>query len=69
MNVTELLVTGYDGDQPVFAVNLANDTASVVTTGTDAKGETSVESTYDRASQAFTGVRDLIKELTTVPAK
>jgi hypothetical protein len=69
MNVTELLVTGYDGDEPVFAVNLVSGTAAVALTSIDDNGDTVVDSTWKQTSQAFAGVRELIEELAVAQAR
>lgn len=69
MNVTELLITGYDGSKPIFAVNLAPGSATVVLTSTDQNGDAVVDSTWTTASQAFTDFRGLVEDLAVVPAQ
>lgn len=47
MQVTEMLVTGYDGNEPIFAVNLVPGQANIVLT--DETGET-VKSAWQQAT-------------------
>ena len=67
MNVTELLVTGFDGDKPVFAVTLAPDGATAVLTAADGKGGTAVDSITKQETDVFASVRELLEGL-TVPS-
>ncbi len=64
MNVTELLVTGFDGDQPVYAIALAPHGATAVLTGSDGQGEVSVDSIAQHAADVFGLVRELLEALT-----
>lgn len=66
MNVTELLVTGYDGNEPLFVVKLAPDEATTVRTVTDAGGETTVDSIAKQATDVFASVRQLLEPLAAV---
>ena len=63
MHITELLVTAYDGDEPVFAVNLEPEAATVAWTGTDNDGDTAVDSTWSLACQSFVVIRQLMEDL------
>lgn len=60
MNLTELLITGYDGDKAVFAMTLMPDKANVVLTS----GETVVDSTQQRTTGAFTEIHELLDAFT-----
>jgi hypothetical protein len=68
MNITELLVTGYDGAAILFATTLTADGAKVIKTGTDAEGETVVGEAWEKATDAFTTVRDLMNDILSPPA-
>lgn len=61
MNVTELLVTGYDGNEPVFVVNLAPNVATTVLTSTTDNGEATVDATAEQASDVFARCRSCWK--------
>lgn len=69
VQVTEMLVTGYDGEESVFVVNLVSDAATVVFTRTDDGGEAVVDSASRQASDAFVGVRDLLNGLVRASAE
>jgi hypothetical protein len=66
MPITELLVTGYDGDRAVFAVVLAEDRATVVVTSKDDNGETVVDSAWSQASDALAGMRPFFERITNL---
>jgi hypothetical protein len=61
MRLTELLVTGYDGDEAVFAVIIAPDQANVVLMRTDDNGETVVGSARQQATDVFAEVQKLLE--------
>jgi hypothetical protein len=64
MDLTELLITGYDADKPVIAVNLSPGNAAVVLTGQEEDGgDPVVDSTWRQNSQAFASVCRLIQDL------
>lgn len=63
MNVTELLVTGYDGDEPLFAVALGPDAAMTVKTGIDGEGEAIVDSVARQSADVFVEMRDMLQDL------
>jgi hypothetical protein len=69
MNVTELLVTGFDGDDPVFAITLAAGDATAVLTATAEDGETAVDAVAQRGTDVFALVRELLEGLTDVPVQ
>jgi hypothetical protein len=64
MQITELLITGYDGEDAVFAVTLAPNEANVVLTSTDDNGETVVDSAWRQATDAFAEVQGLLERVT-----
>lgn len=68
MNITELLVTGYDGDEAVFAATLTPGEAKVVLTSTDDEGGTAVDSAWEQAYDDFTEVRYLMECIVSAPA-
>lgn len=63
MSTTEMLITGYDGDDAVFAVNITPGRATVVLTRTNEQGETVVDSNWKQATDAFTALRDVLDRL------
>ncbi len=63
MNITELLVTGYNGNEPVFVVTLAPNHATTVLTRADGDGDTSVESVGQQTTGVFGAVRELLEGL------
>lgn len=63
MNITELLVTGYDGNEPLFVVKLAPGEATSVRTATDDSGETTVDSIARQTTDLFASVRELLEGL------
>ena len=63
MNVTELLITGFDGDKAIFAASLApNMTATIIASG-EGDRETAVEICAERATPAFTSISRLVEDL------
>jgi hypothetical protein len=67
MHITELLVTAYDGDEPVLAINLGPESATVALTGKTGDGQTVVESAWSQGSEVFAAVRQLIETLAAAP--
>lgn len=68
MHLTELLVTGYDGNDAVLAVNLKPNEAKVVLTSTNDNGETIVaDAATEQATDAFAQVRGLLDHLMKAP--
>lgn len=65
---TEMLITGYDGDDSVFAVTITPGRATVVLTRTNEHGETVVDSNWKQATDAFTALRDVLDRLVSAPA-
>ena len=63
MNFTELLITGYDGDEAVFAVTLAPHQANAVLTSTAGNGDTVVDSTQQHATDAFAEIQQLLERI------
>jgi len=63
MNVTEILITGYDGDSAVFATSLAPGRAKTVFTAEDADGQSAVDSVLDVATPAFGQLVQMLKDL------
>ena len=56
MRITELLVTGYDGDKIVFTSDLTPEGATTILTGTDDRGEIAVEAVSRESARAFKSV-------------
>lgn len=69
MNITELLVTGYNGDQVVFTSDLTPDLTTTVLTRTDADGETFVEKVESLETAAFNTLVPVLRELTAAAAR
>jgi len=67
MNITELLITGFDGAGILFATTLTVDGAKVVRPGTDSDGEAVVGEAWEKATGAFTTVRDLMNDIVGAP--
>lgn len=63
MNLTELLVMGYDGDRPVFACHLTAGDAATILAGTDADGDTAVEAVSSQATAAYASVVKAMEDL------
>lgn len=63
MNITELLITGYDGPHHQFALTLRANEAQVVKLGIDDEGEAVVDEAWRRATTAFTAVRDIMSDI------
>lgn len=63
MNLTDLLVMGYDGDRPVFTCYLTASEAATILTGTDADGDTAVEAVSDQATTAYASVVEALMGL------
>ncbi|HEX6683761.1 MAG TPA: hypothetical protein VF062_13240 [Candidatus Limnocylindrales bacterium] len=53
MNLTELLVTGYDGDKAVFATNLTAESAASILAATSLEDGSRVEAGVELAGPAF----------------
>lgn len=68
MNITELLITGYDGAAIVFATTLTADGAKVIKPGTSAEGEPVVGEAWRQATDAFTTLRDVLDRIVGAPA-
>ena len=67
MNITELLITGYDGAATLFAATLTADEVRVVKPFTDEKGEALVGEAWEKATGAFTVIRDLMNDIVGTP--
>ena len=67
MNVTELLITGYDRDKSVFAIALAPDGATVVHMAPGEAGEMVADAITTHATDVFAGIRELLEGLTLMP--
>ncbi len=67
--ITELLITGYDGDDPIFAVTLAPDEATAVLTATDGHGDTAADSITRQTTGVFAAVRGLLEGLPLAPIR
>jgi hypothetical protein len=65
MNLTDLLVMGYDGDQPVFTCHLTATDAATILTSTDADGDTAVEAVSSQATAAYSSVVKAMEHLVT----
>lgn len=64
MRITELLVTGYDGDKVVFTTDLTPVSAATILTGTDDDGETVVEAVSNESTRAFGSMVRTLTKLT-----
>ncbi len=67
MKVTELLVTGYNGDDPVFAVTLGPGEAIAVLANAD-DGGVAVDAVVQQRTDVFASVRELLEGLTAAAA-
>jgi hypothetical protein len=66
MKITEMLVTGYDGDRPVFVVNVFPDTAKALLVTADADGQDAVETAAERTTQMFLPMKRLLEGVVVV---
>lgn len=67
MNITELQITGLDGAAILFVTTLAADKASATKPGTTGVGETLLGEARQRATDAFTEIRDLMDDILSAP--
>jgi hypothetical protein len=67
MNITELLITGYDDAAILFATTLTADEARVIKPGTAAEGEPVVGEAWQKATDAFAALRDLMEDIVSAP--
>jgi hypothetical protein len=67
MNITELLITGYDGAAILFATTLTPEEAKVVKPGSSAEGETVVGEAWQEATDAFAAICDLMNRVVGAP--
>lgn len=63
MKPTELLITAYDGDRPLFATSLTPEKASTVLAGIDENGDTVVEHSSDKETGAFRSITQTLLEV------
>ncbi len=61
MKITELLITGYDGNRPIFVVNVFPETATTLLVTTDEDGEDAVAATAERTTQMFRPMKKLLE--------
>jgi hypothetical protein len=66
MNITELLITGFDGDRAMFAVNLSPDLARAIFTEPDDDGQVTVDVTAQYATGLFGPLAKLFLDMTKV---
>ena len=66
MHVTEMLITGFDGDEPVFAVNLASAAATTDSTGAVDNGKTVVNEWSQLTTDAFEAIYKILDRLPKV---
>jgi hypothetical protein len=65
MNLTELLVTGYDGDKVVLATNLTSTKAASILAATSIDNGSAVEASAALAEPAFNTLVQVLQDLTT----
>ena len=65
MNITEILITGYDGDTGVFAMTSTRERSRTILTTEDADGQSRVDSVLDLdlATTTFDDLLNLLTEL------
>ncbi len=61
MKLTELLVTGYDGNRPVFVVNVFPETAKAYLVSADDDGDDAVVTAAERTTQMFIPMKKLLE--------
>jgi cellulose biosynthesis protein BcsQ len=74
MNITELLVTAYDGDKPVLAIDFDPDLITTVLTATNEAGsveaaQRTIVAVDERATRVLEAVRELVQRLSAVPSE
>lgn len=67
IDLTDLLVVGYDGDRPVFTCHLSATKAATILTGTDADGDTAVEAVTNQATTAYSTVVTAMESVVVLP--
>lgn len=67
MNITELQVTGYDGAAILFTACLTADDATLIRPGSTSDGDSIDGQSLQKATQVFTTVRNLIKDIANTP--
>jgi hypothetical protein len=63
MNITEILITGYDGDSEVFATNVTGDSAKTAFTAATSGGESIVESVRETTTNALGPLVRVLEDL------
>jgi hypothetical protein len=63
MNITELLITGYDDQHHLFALSLTAGEARIVKLSTGKANEVMVGEAWERPTDAFTTVRNLMSDI------
>ena len=61
MKITEMLITGYDGTRPIFAVSVLPETANAVLLTHDDDGEETVAAASERNSKMFIPMKKLLE--------
>jgi hypothetical protein len=60
---TELLITAYDGDRPLFTTNLMPGKARTILTGVDSDGKTAVERCCEEDSEVFEPITQILLDV------
>jgi hypothetical protein len=63
MNVTEVLITGYDGKTTVFAASLVPGRAKMIFATEDGDGQSTVDSVFEAVTPAFDSLLDILRDL------
>lgn len=69
MNITELLITGFDGAGMLFATTLTAEEAKVIRPGCDEGGDEIVGEAWEKATGAFATLRDLMNDIVGEPGQ
>jgi len=63
MSITEILITGYDGENGIFATSVTPDRARIIRVTDAADGWSAVDSISEVASTAFDSLLEVLAEM------
>lgn len=66
MNLTELLVTGFEGEQAVLAISLTPERAATLMVSAETGRITSAETAVGRSAPTFRSACRLVEEVTSI---
>lgn len=69
MKPTELLITAYDGDISLFTTTLTPEKACTILTGAGRNGDTVVEHSSEKETQAFEPITQILLDVVNPPRR